>query len=93
MSDVLEWMPVSGWGVVNSFTVVYLAPPGFEDQLPYVVALVDLDEGVRMMTRLIGCSVGDVRIGMPVQVEFTLLEKDDISLPTFRLARNRASGS
>lgn len=69
-SERLEWAPASGRGAVHSFTVVHRPPPGFEDLAPYAVALVDLEEGVRMMTQITGCEPGAVRIGMAVEVAF-----------------------
>src|SRR5438046_6792556 len=51
----LEWRRVSGRGTVYSYTVTYQnASPGFRDEVPYVFALVDLAEGVRMTTNLVG---------------------------------------
>ena len=44
--------------------------PGFRDELPYVLAYVELDEGVRLLTNIVGCAPDDVRIGMPVEVVF-----------------------
>lgn len=58
-----EWVPASGRGKVYSVTVVQPKPP----QPPYNVALVDLEEGGRMMSRVEGCAPEEVVIGMPVQ--------------------------
>src|SRR5207249_4777381 len=53
-STELAWARVGGRGRLASFTIVHRAPsPAFADQVPYVLALVDLDEGVRMMARLV----------------------------------------
>jgi len=62
------WATASGRGVVHTFTIVRQhgqAP--FKDQLPYAVAMVELEEGVRMMGNVTGCPVERVRIGMPVE--------------------------
>jgi len=67
MGAELEWTDTSGRGSVYSYTVVHLAAPGF-DGTPYVIALVDLVEGVRMMTRLVGVEPGEVEIGLRVHV-------------------------
>jgi uncharacterized protein len=75
MSDRLEWASASGRGTVHSFTVVHRPPPGFDDEAPYVVALVDLEEGVRMMSRVAGCEVAAVRIGMDVEVAFRAISE------------------
>ncbi|MGP8059792.1 MAG: Zn-ribbon domain-containing OB-fold protein [Acidimicrobiales bacterium] len=67
----VEWVPASGRGTVYSFTVIrqnYARP--FRDQIPYVVALVDLAEGPRVMTNLTGCQPDEVTIGMAVRARF-----------------------
>lgn len=58
----LEWVTPSGRGTVYSCTVVRNKPP----TPSYVIALIDLAEGVRMMSRIVGCQADDVRIGMAV---------------------------
>ena len=65
-----EWVTAVGSGEVYSYTVVHRAPPEFADEAPYVIALVDLDEGVRMMTRLVDVDPKEVRVGLRVQVVF-----------------------
>jgi uncharacterized OB-fold protein len=57
--------------------------PAFE--VPYVVAIVDVDEGYQMMTNIVGCKPDDVRVGMRVEVEFRRMS-DEITLPYFRPA-------
>jgi hypothetical protein len=84
LSSEVEWVRSAGVGTVYSFTVTHQNhAPGFRERLPYVLALVELDEGVRLMTTVVGCAPDAVRIGMPVAVEW-----DDvgpgISLPVFR---------
>ncbi len=65
----LEWIAASGRGNVYSFTVVHRAPSSaFKARVPYVVAVVSLEEGPHLMTTLGGCDPGDVKIGMPVEV-------------------------
>lgn len=61
---------VSGLGTVHTYTVVrHAAVPGFEDQLPYTVALVELDEqeGLRLPARLVGVEPGAVRVGLELE--------------------------
>ena len=83
-SESFEWQPASGRGKVYSFTVIHRSPsPSFRDKVPYVLALIDLQEGVRMMTNVIECEPDAVEIGMPVEVTFEDLN-DSISLPQFR---------
>lgn len=67
----VTWVEASGRGTVYSFTVIrqnYARP--FRDWLPYVVALVDLEEGPRLMTNIVGCPPEDVTIGLPVRATF-----------------------
>lgn len=75
-----DYVVAAGTGVVYSF-VVHHAPrvPGRE--LPFVVALVELDEGVRMLGQLRGVDPENVAIGMPVEVEFLDFASDDGSDP------------
>jgi uncharacterized OB-fold protein len=79
----LVWERASGHGTVYSCTVVHQAYGPFASQAPYVVALVDLDEGVRMLTRLKGGS-DVVQIGVRVRVVFERVD-DEQTLPYFEI--------
>ncbi len=82
----LSWHEVSGKGEVYSYTVVHRAPSkGFAPEVPYVVAVVALDEGLHLMTRLMQVVPDDVSIGMRVEVDFRRMD-DDTTLPVFRRA-------
>lgn len=83
-----EARPVAGTGTVHTFTVTHHPTfPGFES--PFVVAVVDLDDGPRMVTNLVDVDPGDVRIGMPVEVTFVAVD-DELTLPLFRPDRARS---
>ncbi len=89
LADHPEPEPVSGRGVVHSFTVNHQQwIPGSD---PYVVALVTLaeQEDIRLTTNLVGVDADDVAIGMPVDVVFE--HHDDVWLPLFRPARRGES--
>ena len=75
-----------GFGVIHSFTHVHFSPRGnfWEEDVPYTVALVDLDEGPRLLSRLVGDDCVHVEIGDAVQVEFPLIENSQHRLPVFR---------
>ncbi|PHQ50584.1 protein dehydratase [Streptomyces cinnamoneus] len=78
-----QWTAVeaSGDGSVYSYVVVHHpAAPGFEP--PYAVGLVELAEGVRMISNVVGVAPDEVRVGMPVRLEFA--EADGLTLPLFR---------
>ncbi|MET8867818.1 OB-fold domain-containing protein [Nonomuraea sp. NPDC004580] len=67
----LVFDPVSGDGVVHTYTVVHRSfSPAYQGREPYVMAWVDLPEGVRAFGHVIGCELGQVRIGLPVRVTF-----------------------
>lgn len=87
LSGDLEWRRVSGRGTLNTFTVVYRGQKGFSLGPPYVIAIVDLAEGPRLMTNLVGIEPDPaaIRIGMPVEVVFEDVSAD-VSLPRFRPA-------
>jgi hypothetical protein len=66
-----SWSEASGKGTIYSFTVVHRSGlEGYRDALPYVVAYVELEEGPRVMTNIVGCEPDKVEIGMAVQVVF-----------------------
>jgi len=79
-------MPSSGRGVVYSFTVVHRAPdPSFKDDVPYVIAIVELDEGVRLMSNMVSCSPEAVHIDMPVEALFETVS-EGVGVAKFRPA-------
>jgi len=85
-SSAASWQPVSGRGVVYSYAICHRAfHPAFAVEVPYVVATIELDEGVRMVADLRGVAPDAVRIGMPVRVCFERLD-DEIALPRFEAA-------
>ena len=70
-SDQLEWVEAKGTGSVHSFTIIRRAPmAAFAPRAPYVLALIDLDEGPRMMANVLGEDALSVRIGDRVKVTF-----------------------
>jgi uncharacterized protein len=78
----VEVVQLSGRGTLYSYSVLHHPQhPAFE--YPVVAALVDLDEGVRLVSNLTGVDPGDVRIGMPLDVEFEARE-GGTSVPVFR---------
>ena len=83
-ANQLSWIVASGKGTIYSYTVAHQAFGQFAAQAPYIVAIVELDEGVRMMTRVIDAPRERVSIGASVQVTFTPLS-EEITLPYFRL--------
>lgn len=82
-NDDFTWISASGGGTIASFTVVRRAPsPAFESQVPYVVAIVALDEGPHLMTNIVGCNPDEVRISDRVSVAFLDVD-NETTLPVF----------
>ena len=82
-----EWRPASGRGRVYSWIVVTHPVPRevYDREVPYVVALVELEEGVRMPTNIVGLDPHAVVADMPVQVVFDDVTAE-VTLPKFRPA-------
>ena len=79
----MAWIEASGRGRVHSWTVAHHPfHPAFKEELPYIVAIVDLEDGVRMNAQMRGVTPGEMRIGLPVQVTFERT-KEGLTLPAF----------
>lgn len=77
-SDAIEWVLCTGRGRIYSFTIVHRPPsPAFKAQVPYVVAIIGLDEGPHLMSNVRACPPENVKIGMDVKVAW-----DDVDATT-----------
>jgi uncharacterized OB-fold protein len=84
LSDQLTWTTVDGRGTVYTFTVAEQATaPPFADEVPQLLALVELTEGVRVSTTLVDVGVDAIRVGLPVEPVFDHGD-DGITLLRFR---------
>jgi uncharacterized OB-fold protein len=83
-SQALEWVVTSGRGTLYSYTVVH-RPVQPQFKVPYIIGILEFEEGFHMMTNLIGLEPDDVKIGMEVEVDF-VKQSDTITLPYFRPA-------
>jgi uncharacterized OB-fold protein len=89
-SSTLDWYEASGRGVIASFIGVYKpGHPAFIKDVPYVVALVDLEEGPRMLSNIVNCSPDESLIGRPVEVVFEA--QGSVTLPKFRTIEEASS--
>ena len=80
----MEWTKASGKGKVYAFNIHHVAfDPAFQDDIPYVYALIELDEGPIIGSNVIGCDVSAVQIGMPVEVLYEDIT-EEYTLPKFR---------
>ena len=84
LSDETEWRAISGRGTIYSFIVVHQRyDPSFADDLPYNVAVVELGEGPRLVTNVVGIDNKDLRVGMPVTITYEDIT-EEFTLPKFR---------
>jgi uncharacterized protein len=84
----VEWRRASGRAKLVSFLIVHRAAPGFEAQVPYIVALAELEEGPRMLTNLPGAPADPslLKVGAPLTVTFE--KRGDMTLPQFCLVND-----
>jgi hypothetical protein len=84
-SKDVAWFTASGRGTLHTYVINYRAAHGFQDYAPYVIAIVELEEGPRMMSNIVGIEPlpENLPVGLPVEVTW---EKQDeqITLPLFR---------
>lgn len=81
-----EWEPVSGRGVIHSYTIAHQAfHAHWADKTPYVSATIELEEGVRLVDDMLDLDPEAVKIGLPVEVYFEKMS-DEITMPKFRVA-------
>ncbi len=89
-SDQYTWAPISGRGTVYSYTMLMRAKGNpFSDDLPIAIVLVKLDEGPVMLSDLVDYEQEDLRIGLPVTIDYGDID-DEYTLPLFRPARDEA---
>lgn len=83
-SREVRWVEASGRGVIYSYTVIRQnRSPDFVSDVPYNVAIIQLEEGPRMMSNIIDIDPADLRVDLPVRAVFDPVS-DTISLPRFR---------
>ena len=81
-----DWERITGRGTVYSFTWVYRAAPGFERDVPYAYALVQLEEGPVMATNIVNVGEDELAIGMPVTIHYRDVTPE-FTLPLFEPLR------
>ncbi|PQP18363.1 Zn-ribbon domain-containing OB-fold protein [Rhodococcus opacus] len=85
LSENIEWVDSAGAGTIYTFTVCRVpAHPSMADKVPYAVAVIELDEGVRLLTNIVDCPIDRIRVGARVEVRFERISAETI-LPQFAL--------
>ena len=93
LSANTEWRTLSGRGKLHTYVINHRAAPGFEADAPYVIAIVEVEEGPRMMTNIVGLAdpaPAMLAIDAPVEVVWDDVS-DAVTLPKFRLAAGASS--
>jgi len=85
-SEDLEWAEASGKGTIYTFSIVRRNDlPSFGDRVPYVPAIIDLEEGPRMMSEVVDAELESIEVGQAVVVDFREID-DELKRPVFRPA-------
>lgn len=71
-----ETVKLNDSGKIETFTVIRIAPTGFTNEAPYPVAIVDLGNNVRILCQVADCEPQDLKIGMPVRLEFRKVQQE-----------------
>ena len=83
----LHWREASGQGVIYSYTIIHQnKSPEFINDTPYNVAIVQLEEGPRMLSSIVDTAPAELQVDLPLSVVFEKVT-DSISLPRFRPRR------
>ena len=91
LSDAIAWRTASGKGTLLTYVISARPAPGFENETPYAIAIVKLDEGPHLMTNIVNTEITPASLpaGMPVEVVFEDVS-DTITLPKFQPAGRSA---
>lgn len=93
MASDITWRDCSGLGTIYTFTINRRGANAFmQERVPYVVAMIDLDEGVRLMSNIIDSPIDQIAIGKRVRVCFEKVS-EEVALPQFVLCESQAPGS
>lgn len=75
-SGSTEEVEFSGKGKIFTYTVIRVAPEGFGLYAPYIAAIVELEEGLKVTAQIVDCSIDKVKIGMPVEATFRKMRSE-----------------
>jgi uncharacterized OB-fold protein len=85
LSENLSWREASGRATLFTYTIMHQKVPGFEDRVPFPIAVVELAEGPRMYSTVVGCANDRLQVGMPLVVTFDGPQGES-PIPKFRPA-------
>ncbi len=90
----MKEIKLNGKGKIVTYSIIHVGPEAFEEQVPYPIAIVELEEGPRVTTQIVDCDIKDVKIGMKVESTFRRIQEDGYTGAIyygykFRLLRNK----
>ncbi|MDB5820951.1 MAG: hypothetical protein JWQ11_4591 [Rhizobacter sp.] len=86
----VSWVRASGRGRLYSYVISHIAAPGWAEDVPYVIAIVELEEGVRMMSNLLDVAPDPQALVLDMPLEVVFQPRGDFMLPMFRPAMKAA---
>jgi len=72
----MNTIQLEGKGKVITYTIIHVAPEAFEEQVPYPIAIIELEEGPRITAQIVDCNPEDVHIGMKVKSTFRKIQSE-----------------
>jgi uncharacterized OB-fold protein len=72
----MQTLKLSGKGEIITYSIIHVGPDDFEEQVPYPVAVIQLDEGPKITAQIVDCPLDDLHIGMKVESEFRKIQQD-----------------
>ena len=72
----MQEIKFSGKGEVITYSVIHSAPEDFQKQVPYIIAIIKLDEGPNLTAQIVDCEIDDIKIGMKVENTFRKIQDD-----------------
>jgi uncharacterized OB-fold protein len=88
-SGDVAWVTATGRATLHSYVINHRPAPGFEDEAPYVIAIVELEEGVRMMSNLVGVPADPEHLPLDLPLRVVFEPRGDVRLPLFTPAEAR----
>jgi uncharacterized protein len=85
-TDDVSWTRVSGRGRLHTYMINHRPPPGWRDEAPYVIAIVELEEGPRMMSNVVGVEASPEALELDMELEVTFEDQGGMQVPKFRPA-------
>lgn len=84
LDDEMEWVRTSGRGRLASYVIQHVPAPGYEDETPFVIALVALEEGVTMLSNIVGVEPAPESLKLGMELEVAFEERGELAVPVFR---------